>query len=239
MDACRFLERILISGLHHAANLCWQPDGIGIFFVCDDDQSPEKYHALHFQFLPDRLPWWRRQKVIGQISFHGYGSDESLLRRITTRMYDINHLQISLITNELIYIEETRGALSEPCLTLHRLNLGTYSDQQISLPNAIITSIRPPRCGQFLAYVGSRVEGLNEVLVNVEKFCQDATVGFTGYGVNIYDTRVFVLHFNDLTLKELNGNVPMQASIPMGTSRIHQVHSQFLFLCQKIYRCMV
>ena len=123
--------------------------------------------------------------MIGQISFHGHGSEEPLLQRITTRMYDINHLQITLTTNELIYIEETRGALSEPCLTLHRLNLGTYSDQQISLPNAIITSIRPSRCGQFLAYVGSRVEGLNEVLVNVEKFCQDATVGFTGYGVNI------------------------------------------------------
>lgn len=216
-------EKILVSGLHNANNLCWEPNSQGIFFVCDDDnQTPEEYNSLHFQSLTDRMPWWRRQKVVGHITFNGDYRGEEMVKRITPRMFDVHSLQIAKERNELIYIEETRGNLSEPYLYLHRLDLTTYDKNTIRLPNAFITSIMLSPSNNYFAYIGSRVKDIKDKFTSLDNIIFSSERKFPGYEINVYDTRTFVLNLEDRTIKQLNINIEMQASIPIGTSRIKQ-----------------
>ncbi|WP_458120810.1 S9 family peptidase [Paenibacillus sp. Z6-24] len=235
-------ERILISGLHHAGQLAWHPQRDELFFVCDDHDGPEEYRVLHIRELPQRLPWWRPQKVIGRLLLNQLmPGGEVLLQRISPKMYDIQHLHVH--GEYLYYVEEQRGSSIHPALLLHRLNLLSGTDKMQQLPNAIITGMQLSPSGQQLAYIGSRWQGeageekkkradRNSANSSEESDAQaapsaadPAVIGSEaayGYGINIYDLRTHILQLADGSIQQLDHPSPAQSGTPVGIARLNQ-----------------
>jgi len=216
------LEKILLSGLHNANNLCWEGNSLGLFFICDDSDQPDEYSSLHYQSLADRMPWWRKQKVIGHITFDNTHNTRGVLQRITPKMYDVNNLHIAKERNELIYIEEQRGNLSEPYLYITILNLNSYEKKVIKIPHAFITSMQISPCNNYIAYIGSRIENDTENFIKLKDYFNEKEKNFKGYGINIYDTKAYLLDIENEAIKKIGNYECVQASIPIGTSRINQ-----------------
>ncbi|ANF94845.1 alpha/beta hydrolase family protein [Paenibacillus bovis] len=201
-------ERILISGLHHAGQLAWHPQADELFFVCDDHDGPEEYRVLHIRELPERLPWWRPQKVIGRLLLQQrMPGGEVLLQRLSPKMHDVQHLHIHGSSGSLYYIEEQRSDSVHPVLLLHQLNLLSGKDTVQQLPNALITGMQLSPSGEKLSYIGSRWKEPTKE---------------NGYGVNIYDLRTHILQLSDGSIYQLDHPSPAQSGTPVGIARLNQ-----------------
>ncbi|QFQ28453.1 alpha/beta hydrolase family protein [Bacillus thuringiensis] len=213
-------EKIIVSGLHNANYLCWDTDSKGLFFVCDDDQTPEKVDALHFSSIAERRPWWRKQKVLGYVTCTE--NTEEFLYRLTPRMYEINNLHVDNVNKELFYIEEKEATSGGPKVNLHKLNLHNFTKEIIHLPNAFIVNLSLSPCNRYLAYIGAKVEDINNEPIRLTDYYAMKDDNCIGYNINIYDTRVFILDMEEKTIRQLGNDKSIQASIPIGTARLNQ-----------------
>jgi dipeptidyl aminopeptidase/acylaminoacyl peptidase len=193
------------------ADLAWSADSCNLFYAHDTLPDCESAPpVLLLEAIPDRLPW---RHVPMRVSMVPSDADASGMP-LTTDLIDVNHLCVSSDGRALAFTDERSEGGTHTSIYLNEVELDTGSMRSFRLPGMVVGRPRFSPDGRRLAYVGSRVPGLELRPRSLRDI--PAVDALIGYQTNVYDTRVHVVDRAAGTIVQLATDAALAAGIPNG-----------------------
>ena len=207
------------------ADFAWSADAKHLFSACETQAERESTSpVLVLTSIPERLPWRRVAMHISRVSFDPDARAPSSAMRLTEDMVDLNNLAVSPDGRLLVVTEERSEGGTHTSVYLNEVDIETLSlRRSLRVPGPLVGLPQFSPDSRRLAYVGSRVPGLSIAPRRLGDL-PDVDVQ-TGYGSNVYDTRVHIVDVQHETIAQLATDASLAAGIPNGLSPVkQQVH---------------
>lgn len=199
---------ILSIPVRSAESLCWNHHTLYLF--CDAIPEDEWQSVQVMARTMERYAWWRCRKQIAAISL-----SQATLNPLSDRiMMDASLITVSNDGSMCAYLEHVGYRDAGVGLQLVLQNDESTLDA-IPLPNDFITHLAICPSNKHIAWIGSR---LSQKPVSRSLSWESASQGVRqSKGINLYDSRVFVLTLETLELIEIE--VDETAGIPVGQTQ--------------------